>query len=523
METSEKQIIKNEKYRKQRGITLISLIVTIIILLILVAVVVDIAVDGKLVDSAQEAVTATNDKVAQQQGQVDSLMDELQNLKPQPCSHTGEWETEAEVTCTTEGKLTRTCEKCEYVETKKIPALGHSYSNGTCKRCSQTCTHTSVTWATTTQVTCEADGVETGTCQICGYAQIRTIVALGHSYTEGICQRCSKPCAHTTVTWTITTPATCTTEGTENGTCQACGQEQIRAIAKAEHTFTSGTCSVCGCELNANTIASSSKKSNYYGKYVTGITLNNGDTDTKWKIFYADANNIYLIAADYINVKSYISSDLVDYGDNNYKAYFTKTIALPAYDGGAEETAIFGEGTVGGTLLKTYLDYLNANSSLAKNNPNMQATAFMLDTTAWSGYTDSNQETKYIDYAIGGPTIEMLRDSYNGYQGTTGMYTPVGANGYYVGNASTTTNFSMSIGTTNSLYVSDTTTSKAQSYWLASPAAGVTGGFLRDVLYSGYVTDYYYSNDYAGFRPLVRLSSAVKLTPSGTDEFTVGY
>ena len=202
-------------------------------------------------------------------------------------------------------------------------------------------------------------------------------------------------------------------------------------------------------------------------------------------------------------------------------AYFKKTIALPAYDGGAEETAIFGNGTVGGKLLKTYLDYLDSSGE-KKNNYNMKATAFMLDTTAWSGYTDSNQETKYIDYAIGGPTIEMLRDSYNGYQGTTSMYTPVGNYGYYVGNASTTTNTSMGIGTTNSLYVSDTTTTKANGYWLASPSA-YDSNDLCGVNYNGYVYNINYSNSRYGFRPLVRLSSNVKLTPSGTDAFTVGY
>ena len=67
--------------RKNRGITLIALIITIIVLLILTAVAVDVAIDGKLFDKAQEAVDKTNDKVAQQQNRADELMVELEKYE----------------------------------------------------------------------------------------------------------------------------------------------------------------------------------------------------------------------------------------------------------------------------------------------------------------------------------------------------------------------------------------------------------------------------------------------------------
>ena len=67
--------------RKDSGITLIALIITIIVLLILATVTVDVAMDGKLFDKAQEAVDKTNDKVAQQQNRVDELMVELEGPK----------------------------------------------------------------------------------------------------------------------------------------------------------------------------------------------------------------------------------------------------------------------------------------------------------------------------------------------------------------------------------------------------------------------------------------------------------
>ena len=67
--------------KKNEGITLIVLIITIIIMLILVAVVVDVAIDGKLFDTAKEAVGKTNEKVGETQGRVNELMGELEEVE----------------------------------------------------------------------------------------------------------------------------------------------------------------------------------------------------------------------------------------------------------------------------------------------------------------------------------------------------------------------------------------------------------------------------------------------------------
>ena len=77
--------------RKDSGITLIALIITIILLLILATVTVDVAMDGKLFDKAQEAVDKTNDKVAQQQNRVDELTEKLEEIdKPKFTLYIGE-------------------------------------------------------------------------------------------------------------------------------------------------------------------------------------------------------------------------------------------------------------------------------------------------------------------------------------------------------------------------------------------------------------------------------------------------
>ena len=69
--------------RKNKGITLIALIITIIILLILVGVSINLAIKGDLFGSAEKAVSGTNDKVAQEQTRVDELMGELGRVEEQ--------------------------------------------------------------------------------------------------------------------------------------------------------------------------------------------------------------------------------------------------------------------------------------------------------------------------------------------------------------------------------------------------------------------------------------------------------
>ena len=68
---------------RNKGITLIALIITIIILLILVGVSINLAIKGDLFGSAEKAVKGTNDKTAQEQTRVDELMGELDKVEKQ--------------------------------------------------------------------------------------------------------------------------------------------------------------------------------------------------------------------------------------------------------------------------------------------------------------------------------------------------------------------------------------------------------------------------------------------------------
>ena len=67
--------------KKNKGITLIALIITIIILLILVGVSLNLLIKGDLFGSAEKAVEGTNAKVEEQQTAVDELMGELDEVE----------------------------------------------------------------------------------------------------------------------------------------------------------------------------------------------------------------------------------------------------------------------------------------------------------------------------------------------------------------------------------------------------------------------------------------------------------
>ena len=93
--------------KKNKGITLIALIITIIILLILVGVSVNLLIKGDLFGSAEKAVNGTNAKVEEEQTRVDELMGKLEDVNHKSSKHNWQYtdNTRAQIRCT--------CEKCK--------------------------------------------------------------------------------------------------------------------------------------------------------------------------------------------------------------------------------------------------------------------------------------------------------------------------------------------------------------------------------------------------------------------------
>lgn len=124
--------------KKERGITIIVLIITIVIMLILLGVSTKVVIDGKLFNTAQNAVDMTNNKIAKEDTRVGELMDELENTIQSQCEH--EWGDEIVTrvaTCLETGEKTKTCIKCGKVETTVIKKIPHNFENGSCTICQQ--------------------------------------------------------------------------------------------------------------------------------------------------------------------------------------------------------------------------------------------------------------------------------------------------------------------------------------------------------------------------------------------------
>ncbi len=260
--------------------------------------------------------------------------------------------------------------------------------------------------------------------------------------------------------------------------------------------------------LTATDIANAENKEEFYGAEVKNYTTAN---DSKahadgWKIFYAGTMgeettpHIYLIASDYIEYQyipystkdGSVTTNKPNQGNSSYPrtAYFTNI--LKDYTGSASITD---------SKIQA-LNYSYFSQNFTSTNNNMKAVAYMLDTDAWIDFAGAKAE-----YAIGGPTVEMLMNSYNQKYGED-YRIPVTGNTGYFGYQNLKTN--------DSLYVINST-SNAVSMWIASPG-GNNPDYLFGARNSGLVnTSHDYDYEYSGFRPLVCLEYNVELQKN-TDE-----
>lgn len=210
------------------------------------------------------------------------------------------------------------------------------------------------------------------------------------------------------------------------------------------------------------------------GKDVTGYEAQ-GVTD--WKIFYAGTvegetePHIYLISSDYIPYEvipnstnsSGTTSNKPDKGSDTYPraAYFSSI--LGDYEGSASVTDSRIKG-----LNNSYF-----STGKSSTNNNMKSVAYMLDTKAWSGFA-----TEKADYAIGGPTLELLFKSYNKRYETNYVAEATSSIGYKVGSGSASKYYLTLSNTSDPLYVI-TSQSNALAYWHASPSASTYGSVFH--------------------------------------------
>ena len=160
----------------------------------------------------------------------------------------GDWVIVKEATCTEEGLRTQTCANCGDVKKEVLPKVDHTWNEGevskqptctengertfTCTVCQETKTevaedlpaigHNWSDWEVK-DATCTEDGLKTRHCQNDGCKEVESevIPATGHTFGE----------------WTVTTPATCETEGQETRTCADCNETETRVIKALGHEF----------------------------------------------------------------------------------------------------------------------------------------------------------------------------------------------------------------------------------------------------------------------------------------------
>ena len=201
----------------------------------------------------------------------------------------------------------------------------------------------------------------------------------------------------------------------------------------------------------------------YYGKVVENYNAQ----DMEWKIFHSDGKNIYLITSEYIDLS--LLPEPAEGGtkpvntNSSYPKAAPLTNVLNGYSRGSEEIS------PDNLAIRWLKSYFVDNNYVSRDNNNMKAVAYMLDTEKWSEFVND----EYANYAIGGPTVEMLFASYNKKHTDVNYRAEAkGAIGYLIsqdGGKNWANSYSGMLSTSDTLYVLPSS-SKAIAMWVASPS-----------------------------------------------------
>ena len=234
-------------------------------------------------------------------------------------------------------------------------------------------------------------------------------------------------------------------------------------------------------KVNPNALEISELNENA-GTYFGWDVINYAETlptelqDTEWQLFYAGAldgeteERIYLISKKYVKntvLPAKNGATPIATSGSNYKATHGRNEnngIMPQYTG-SEDIAT--------TIRKYNKDYFKDYTS---TNPNMKSVAYMLDADTWSTFATSSEN--YAQWAIGGPTIELLFTAYNKYARTEYEADAVSPTGYQIretaGDSFADSIFSTAIKNDTSAvdnpYSVFSLSIQADGYYLASPS-----------------------------------------------------
>ena len=222
-------------------------------------------------------------------------------------------------------------------------------------------------------------------------------------------------------------------------------------------------------EVTEITVANYGDRVNYKSK---------GDSSLIWRIFYDDDNYIYLISskAD--------GSNTVDDCNLNEK--------IGVYNGSADidENLKF--------LNQQWFDNVKDNPSTSSKTA--KAVAYLMDQNVWDIYKDSAGNASY---AIGGPTLELFKNSYNKSEETSNEIEieSCDSEGY-----SEDTSITWILETYNNGIYNN---GKNSYWWIASPCTyGGIFGVCGDLDIGGGILSYSIVYDSLGLRPIVIIPKA---------------
>ncbi len=161
--------------QKQKGITLIALIITVILLLILLGTSLGIVLRGDFFGKARKTAKMTDEKISNEGNTIEKGQNDWEQMEVDICSHIwGEERITLEPTCTTPGKKSKKCENCGKTIEVETPALGHIWGEE----------------RTILEPTCTTPGKKSKKCENCGKTIEVETPALGHNYENRVCTRC---------------------------------------------------------------------------------------------------------------------------------------------------------------------------------------------------------------------------------------------------------------------------------------------------------------------------------------------
>lgn len=237
----------------------------------------------------------------------------------------------------------------------------------------------------------------------------------------------------------------------------------------------------------------SENASSYYGKKVEYTA--NGVSD--WKIFYSDETNIYLISESYV--------DLAKLPEKNGKKVYTCSSDPKA----AAFTLLIGQYSGSSDITDEKIKALNNDffKNYTSENDNMKAVAYMLDIDIWKTFVDS----KVADYAIGGPTIEMILKSYcDKYADKNYIAKATSEKGYQISqNSGSSYGDNITMFNKNDTLYCLPQSEGADEMWVASPS-NYNNNRLMKISYDGSIENQGNWIE-AGFRPVICLNSKVEL------------